>query len=506
MMVMINHLVLLLPVTTLASFTTTTAAFVTVPQRTRKSRNSIRSTALFYNDNNKNSNSSSQHHQHDDNNKPSSWWWLSAPEWMLQHSDTTAPFDTPGKMINQEVQEPIVQQQQPLPPTEAQNERFAQGKELQDLRSDVLQMKQNLQLSLATDDLMRVVALTKSLEEAEKRDPEYVYTKALKMIAGAGGYNTKKKYQIITRYNKEAKIARSYIARLNMGGLWVANFGQGSELVNVTYSGDTMIATRLSAPDHFLFQADLSPLDLRSGSAQFAPPVPMDKLAVTKWGIDKLERYPGKAVQTGGRGTRGNNNYYNNRMGSSKTAKDVNINNNNNNNNSNLVDGNLIMFDGYFSFLWMPTRQHVFFSRPKPELVLKLLRDAISEEDEMENMRRHLTKCFNKGIEEAFIRPPVTMHDGYIMEPFRRISRESDLLAAQEEIQIVYEHREEQRENSPQLQGGSNNNKLSNIAGIGMSTSTTAGSSKPHQSFWDFHKWLHYIDQAMKPNEMENNN
>jgi hypothetical protein len=226
-----------------------------------------------------------------------------------------------------------------------------------------------------------------------------------------------------------------------------------------------MIATRLSAPEHFLFQADLSPMDIRSGDAQFAPPIPMDKSAVTKWGIDKLERYPGKAMHT-------------HKSKTATTSKEI-----------NLVDGNLIMFDGYFSFLWIPTRQHVFFSRPKPELVLKLLRDVISEKDEIENMRHHLTKCFKKGIEEAFIRPEV-VQDGFV-EPFRRISRESDLLAAQEEIQIVYETKEE---NSSINNKSNNNSKLSSFPG-----------SKPHQSFWDFHKWLHYIDKAMKPNEMENN-
>jgi hypothetical protein len=220
-MVMFNHLLLIV-----VGMTTTSSlnrhvvkAFVATVQEarhassTRNIRRSqhdiIGSFRLFYND--KNSNSHQQ--QHDNSNKPS--WWISA-EWMQEddapEDSTLRGVDTVKKQ--QQQQEREQKQQRPLP--------FAQGKELQDLRSDILQMKQNLQLSLATDDLMRVVALTKSLEEAKKRDPEVVYTKALKMIAGAGKYHTKKKYQIITRYNKEAKVARSYIARLNMGGLWVA--------------------------------------------------------------------------------------------------------------------------------------------------------------------------------------------------------------------------------------------------------------------------------------------
>ncbi len=49
--------------------------------------------------------------------------------------------------------------------------RFAQAKEeLEELRSDMKQMKDNLALSLVTDDLMRIVALTKSIKEAQEKD------------------------------------------------------------------------------------------------------------------------------------------------------------------------------------------------------------------------------------------------------------------------------------------------------------------------------------------------
>jgi hypothetical protein len=230
----------------------------------------------------------------------------------------------------------------------------------------------------------------------------------------------------------------------------ITSFGQGSELVNVTYSGDTIIATRLSTLDHYLFQADLSPRTINdpssnvedtslssssSSSRQYLDPIPIDKSAVSKWGgMDKLERYPGK-------------------------ARHIQVAKNHKSKSTTLVDGNLMMFDGYFSFLWIPTRQHVFFSRPHPELVLNLLRDSISEKDEIENMKNHLSKCYKKDIDEAFIfrpstRAPVTAADvacskadygagnkngGGFVEPFRRISRHSDLQAQQEEILIVSE-------------------------------------------------------------------
>jgi hypothetical protein len=104
--------------------------------------------------------------------------------------------------------------------------RFAQAKEeLEELRSDMKQMKDNLALSLVTDDLMRIVALTKSIKEAQEKDPEFVYSRALEKIASAGEsgkYTTRKKYDLITHYTKEAKVAREFIPRLNMHGLWVA--------------------------------------------------------------------------------------------------------------------------------------------------------------------------------------------------------------------------------------------------------------------------------------------
>lgn len=104
----------------------------------------------------------------------------------------------------------------------SQENKYLTGNELKELRADIQQMKQNLQLSLATDDLMRVVSLQKSIEEAEKKDPELVYKNALQRIAESNQYNSRKKYDILSKYNKVAREARANIARLNLDGLWVA--------------------------------------------------------------------------------------------------------------------------------------------------------------------------------------------------------------------------------------------------------------------------------------------
>lgn len=99
------------------------------------------------------------------------------------------------------------------------------------------------------------------------------------------------------------------------------------------------------------------------------------------------------------------------------------------------------------------------------------MRDSISQEDEIENMRSHVSKCYEKNIDEAFIRPSA---DGAATsEPFRRIAREADLAAAKEETQIVYE-------DFP-------------VHEIPRASTETTN----HQSFWIFHKWMCYIDKAL---------
>jgi hypothetical protein len=226
------------------------------------------------------------------------------------------------------------------------------------------------------------------------------------------------------------------------------SFGKGSELVNVTYTGDVVIGTRLNNKGEIFFEADLSP-SLESADPNLAS-IKLDSAVASKWGVDKLERYAGKVRDT---------------ILSKKSV------------NADFLDGNLIVFDGYFSVLWMPTRQHVFFSRPKSETIVKLMRDSISVEDETENMRNHVSKCFDKNIDEAFIRP--SCDRATPLDPFRRIARESDLAAAKEETQILYN--EIPVHKIPQE------------------------SDKIYQSFWDFHKWMNYIDKALKPNELENN-
>lgn len=98
------------------------------------------------------------------------------------------------------------------------------------------------------------------------------------------------------------------------------------------------------------------------------------------------------------------------------------------------------------------------------------MRDILSHEDEMQNMREHLSRSSNKSIAEAFIGPTYTET---VMEPFRRISTESDLQAAQLETEIVMKE-------FPLLLPNTNFDR------------------DVIQTFWSCHKWMNCIEYALK--------
>jgi hypothetical protein len=93
------------------------------------------------------------------------------------------------------------------------------------------------------------------------------------------------------------------------------------------------------------------------------------------------------------------------------------------------VEGQMILFENQFSFVWIPTKHHVLFSRPSPEQTLKYMRDTISKEDEVENMRNHITRCFDMDLSTAIARQQdSSTHE----EPLRRISTLEDLRQAEQ--------------------------------------------------------------------------
>lgn len=66
----------------------------------------------------------------------------------------------------------------------------------------------------------------------------------------------------------------------------------------------------------------------------------------------------------------------------------------------------------------------VFFSRPTAQQTLALMRDILSKEDEIANMKSHLEQCYNLN-DDTTATDQTDMHD-INEEPFRRIMRSDD--------------------------------------------------------------------------------
>ena len=138
-------------------------------------------------------------------------------------------------------------------------------------------------------------------------------------------------------------------------------------MINVTYSGDTLIAYKVTGDQNIprgeiTFTADLSPVDNNNGhhimpghrnhnlpGPSKLDPILLSESSAKKWGTKRLPRYPGQghAAEPG---------FVNNQF----------------------MEGQLVVIGegNYFSFAWVPLEHQIFFGRPSPELTLKMLREG----------------------------------------------------------------------------------------------------------------------------------
>jgi len=265
-------------------------------------------------------------------------------------------------------------------------EKYAGGKELRDLRTDLEGLRANLVWAEALKDEGKVRDLKEAIRQSENRDPDLVFKRTLKMMdelrkassssaaasSNKQANNTEEYNRLMERLGREAKAARACMPRFQLAGLWVGNYGgeDGHQVVNITYSGDTLTARKVTGDKNVprgivTFEADMSVRNITTGEAHELPPIELTQEAAKKWGMDKLERFPGKG----------------------QIAKEG-------YEDSKMVDGQLIFYGNHFSFVWTLTKQHVFFGRPSDNVVLKLMRDTVSKEDELENKKVYLNRCF----------------------------------------------------------------------------------------------------------------
>jgi hypothetical protein len=217
----------------------------------------------------------------------------------------------------------------------------------------------------------------------------------------------------------------------------------GYQLINVTYHGDTLIGKKVTGDVNVprgeaSFTANLSvqngtnalpPIQMSLGSGAGAGSRSSSHIPKT------IERFPGQG-QISRRGFKDPRN----------------------------VEGQLLLLDEHsFSFLWVPTKHHIHFSRPSPETTLRLLRDVLSKEDEVENMRSHVARCFEMDLSMCIAR----QHTENTFEPFRRIPTLRDL----ETMEALCKNEK--------------------------TLPSSSSSASPMDIFWQLKKWRSYIDQVL---------
>lgn len=233
----------------------------------------------------------------------------------------------------------------------------------------------------------RVQELELAIMKTQQVDAEFVYTVSLERqeLAEQEGDLLE-----ASRLYQEAMEARAALPQFNLEGLWVGKYSEdGYEMINVTYQGDVLMAEKVTGTKNVprgqaTFQVDLSPQGgvvgmIGSASTyhdrqqqqqqhQVLSPIELGDSAAKQWGCRYLPRFAGQG-QVAAEG------YH----------------------DSQWIDGQLIMVNEYFSFAWLPIGHQVFFGRPTPELILKLMKEETKKEAAGEgSARAFLEKCWEE--------------------------------------------------------------------------------------------------------------
>lgn len=247
--------------------------------------------------------------------------------------------------------------------------KFITGDELHRLRHEVLAMRLELQEARRSGSKEQVRDLERSIMKAQQVDAEFVYTVSLERMELA---QQEGRFQDAEKFRYLAYDARAAMPHFNLEGLWVGKYGDhGYEMINVTYHGDTLIAQKVTGTKNVpkgqvTFEVDLSP-SMADDTDEFLEPIELGDNAAKQWGCKYLQRF-------GGRG---------------QVAADGYL-------DSQWIDGQLIMVNEYFSFAWLPIGHQVFFGRPTPELILKLMKDNKRRESGGCSERAFLEKCWEE--------------------------------------------------------------------------------------------------------------
>lgn len=269
--------------------------------------------------------------------------------------------------------------------------KFVNGDELHRLRHQVLAMRLELQETRRSGDNDRVRELETAIMKAQQVDAEFVYTVSSERQELA---EKKGMFREAEAYKQQAIEARAALPHFNLEGLWVGKYGEhGYEMINVTYRGDVLIASKVTGTKNVpkgevTFEVDLSP-NVVIDQGEVLEPIELGDEASKQWGCKYLQRFAGKG----------------------QVAADGYL-------DSQWIEGQLIMVNEYFSFAWLPIGHQVFFGRPTPELILKLVKDDKKKEVGGCDSRAFLEKCWE---ETEHIEDHIEVDRGRTMESINQL-------------------------------------------------------------------------------------
>lgn len=264
------------------------------------------------------------------------------------------------------------------------DEVFQLRQKISDLRLRLLEARENL----AEDgQQQRIRELEKQLFSLNTKDAEFMYAMSLELMENAhqeGDLQTAEKYRL------QAAEARLGIPQLNMHGLWCGKYGDhGFEMINITYAGDTLIATKVTGDQNVpkgevSFTVDLSPHIHSDKGMLSLEPIELNAKAARQWGKKFLPRFQGKG-QVAAEGYA----------------------------NAKWLEGQLILVGRFFSFAWVPIGHQVFFGRPSSDLTLKMLREQQEDELKRDQVSVMREAAHNMMEETYWIEKEDSFQDGW---------------------------------------------------------------------------------------------
>jgi hypothetical protein len=274
----------------------------------------------------------------------------------------------------------------------SQKQRFAAfGNDLWDLRDKIFNLSNKLIDAVASEqDTSRI---RREIKEAEQRDPEAVYTMELEAMNKAideGRDEDAKKHSeqavfardYLTQYNLEGKSFESSVCGLGIEvlyfflfifvlfikGLWIGKYGDGYQLINITYSDEVLIAKKVTGSrnvpaDEISFQVDLSPRPNKGSLSNFMketlPNIVLSEAASLRWGTRESDRFLMKPFQN--------------------------------------VNGWTV---SWCSLMKITSASHqIFFGRPSPAMALKMLKDKEMHHSPLKSSKEHVHRCFDVTLE-----------------------------------------------------------------------------------------------------------